>query len=207
MPTKKITIIDYGLGNLGSIQNMLKKIGMSSLITSDPSAILDAEKLILPGVGAFDTGMRNLKDYDLIPAIEQKVLSDKIPILGICLGAHLMTQSSAEGVLPGLGWFNAVTEKFDFTASKKPLVLPSMGWREITTKKDTILLEGIEGARFYFVHAYYLISSKPEDISMMSTYGHKFAAALCRDNIYCVQFHPEKSHKFGKKLLQNFAGI
>lgn len=200
-----IVIIDYGLGNLGSIKNMLKKIGYDSVITSDPELIRSASKLILPGVGAFDQGMKNLEERGLIPLLNQKVVEEKTPILGICLGMQLFTNKSEEGTLPGLAWVDAETIKFNSTKTDKKFPIPHMGWEYVSEKGNSPLLEGMyEEPKFYFVHAYYIKCNRPEDSILTSNYIHEFDSGFQKGNILGVQFHPEKSHKYGMKLLTNF---
>lgn len=200
-----IAIVDYGMGNLGSIKNMLRKIGTQSIITSDPDEILKAEKLILPGVGSFDSGIKNLTELGLIEALNQRVLKDKIPILGVCLGIQLMTNGSDEGTIEGLGWFDAKTIKFNTEIVKEKLLLPNIGWRDVLLNKPSKLYNDMhEDPRFYFVHSYHLVSNKPSDVSMSAHYGYDYVVGLEHDNILGVQFHPEKSHKFGMKLYENF---
>ena len=199
-----ITIIDYGLGNLGSIKNMLKRIGYQSEITADPLRILTAEKLILPGVGAFDVGMKNLKKNGLAETLNETVLVKKIPILGICLGMQLMTLRSEEGIEKGLGWIDAETIKFDVTNNSK-LKIPNMGWNEVQIRKEHPLFKNFsEIPRYYFVHSYFIRCNQLEDIASTTVYGNEYVSSFQRANIYGVQFHPEKSHKFGMKLLDNF---
>ncbi len=193
------------MGNLGSIRNMLKKLGEASIITSDQQEIKQATRLILPGVGAFDSGMTRLADLDLISLLNQKVLEDKVPVLGICLGIQLMTKSSMEGVLSGLGWFDAETVKFDLTGISGKYPLPNMGWRQVFIRKDIPLFEGLdEDLWFYFVHNYHVSTNYAELISMTAEYGYEFNASLANENILGVQFHPEKSHNYGLRLLHNF---
>lgn len=199
-----ITIIDYGAGNIGSIQNMIRKIGGQAIVSSKEEDIYNAEKLILPGVGSFDYGMRQLNDSGLIASLNKKVIEDKTPILGICLGVQLFTKGSEEGALKGLSWFDAETIKFNLPIEKK-LKVPHMGWNEIDIKKKSKLFTDMyEDPRFYFVHTYHLKSNSPSDILTESTYGYNFVSSLEKDNIVGVQFHPEKSHKFGMKILSNF---
>jgi imidazole glycerol-phosphate synthase subunit HisH len=200
-----IGIVDYGLGNLGSIKNMIRKLGFSSVISSDPQIIAGASKLILPGVGAFDTGMRNLRDFGLLDVLHHKALVEKAPILGICLGAQLMTKSSEEGSSPGLGWFEAETVKFCFDGISGKWPLPNIGWRDVQGINSPYLLSGFTGVpRFYFVHSYFLRSAVADIVSMTANYGFDYSCGLNKDNLYCVQFHPEKSHKFGMQLLRKF---
>lgn len=203
-----IIIIDYGIGNLGSIQNMLKKIGSESAISSDVSEIKKADKLILPGVGAFDNGMENLKKMKLIPVLNEKILINKTPILCICLGMQLLSKKSEEGRLPGLGWIDAETVKFKFDNQQIGLKIPHMGWNTISIKKRSMFFERIEDeARFYFVHSYHVVCSDKQNILAETNYGFDFVSSIEKDNIIGVQFHPEKSHKFGMKLLKNFVEI
>ncbi len=200
-----ITIIDYGIGNIGSVKNMLKKVGQKSIISSDINDIESAEKLILPGVGSFDYGMDQLQNYNLIEVLNKKVLIDKTPILGICLGMQLFSKSSEEGLKPGLGWINSKTKKFSFS-NQNNLAIPHMGWNTITIKKDSKLLIDLPSeSRFYFVHSYHIECEDKNDIMCNSNYGYEFTCAIEKENIIGVQFHPEKSHKFGMQLLQNFA--
>jgi len=199
-----ITIIDYKTGNLGSIQNILKRIGEQSVVTSDKELIANATKLILPGVGAFDTGMRNLQDLDLIEVLNNKVVVEKIPVLGICLGMQLFSKGSEEGQLPGLGWIDASTVKFRFKDILE-YKSPHMGWNFLKQNKPSKLLENMfSDPRFYFVHSYFFKAIFPEDILTTTTYEIEFTSAVEKGNILGVQFHPEKSHKFGMKLLKNF---
>jgi glutamine amidotransferase len=199
-----ITIIDYKTGNLGSIQNILKRIGEDSVITSDKSEIARATKLILPGVGTFDTGMRNLNELDLVEILNKKVILEKIPVLGICLGMQLLSKGSEEGLLPGLGWIDAETVRFRFEHGTE-YKTPHMGWNFIKQHKAGGLFNNMyPDARFYFVHSYFFRANDPEDILTSTTYEVEFTSAVERGNILGVQFHPEKSHKFGMKLLKNF---
>jgi len=203
-----IVIIDYGMGNLSSIQNMLKKISVKSIISSNISVIKNADKLILPGVGSFDNGMGNLQKMSLISVLNKKVLIDKTLILGICLGMQLISKRSEEGRLPGLGWIEAEAVKFKFDNNHANLKIPHIGWNTIKIKKDCLLFKDMEeNARFYFVHSYHLICTRGEDIAAMTDYGYEFPSIIQKENIFGVQFHPEKSHKFGKQLLKNFVEI
>jgi glutamine amidotransferase len=199
-----ITIIDYKTGNLGSIQNILRRIGEDSVVTTDKNEIARATKLILPGVGAFDTGMRNLTELNLVEILNKKVILEKIPVLGICLGMQLLSKRSEEGLLPGLGWIDAETVRFRFEDGME-YKIPHMGWNFIKQHKAGGLFNNMyPGTRFYFVHSYFFRANNPEDILTSTTYGIEFTSAVERGNILGVQFHPEKSHKFGMKLLKNF---
>jgi len=196
-----ITIIDYNLGNLGSIQNLIKKAGYESIITNDKKDILAADKLILPGVGSFDKGMANLTNLELICPLTQKVLIDKTPILGVCLGMQLFCNNSSEGVSPGLKWINAEVIKFQSSNLK----IPHMGWNTIIIKKESSILKNLDNnSRFYFVHSYYLHCFNPSDILTTTIYGPEFVSAVQNNNIYGCQFHPEKSHRYGLQLIKNF---
>lgn len=200
-----LVIVDYGLGNLGSIQNMLKKIGVKATISSDSSIIQQATKLILPGVGSFAFAMNQLAELKLIEILNKKVLEEKTPILGICLGVQLFTSFSEEGNCKGLNWIEAETVKFSFNESNEFLKIPHMGWNDVVPNKQSKLFEGMpEDSRFYFVHSYYLQPKNEQDVLLKSNYGFDFTCALEKDNIVGVQFHPEKSHKFGMQLLRNF---
>lgn len=200
-----IGIVDYGMGNLGSIRNMLKKVGAACEITSDPQRLAQASKLILPGVGAFDAGMARLDEAGLTPVLHQLVLERRMPVLGICLGMQLMTRGSEEGRRPGLGWIDATTVRFEPPPADK-LKVPHMGWNVVQPCRPSALLEGAEAEeRFYFVHSYFVRCSDPADVLLRAHYGAPFDAAFERGNVMGVQFHPEKSHKFGLRLLSNFA--
>lgn len=203
-----ICIIDYGAGNLGSISNMLRKLGKPNIITSDLNEIEKAEKLILPGVGHFDYGMQKLIDSKLIDILNFKVKEDKVPFLGICLGAQLMTKHSEEGKLPGLCWFDAEVKRFAFSPGNTSLRIPHMGWNYVDIKKETPLTKDLpQEPRYYFVHSYYIKANNPSDIMLTTKYGYDFVSALSYENIFAVQFHPEKSHKYGLKIFQNFLDL
>jgi glutamine amidotransferase len=202
-----ITIIDFGMGNLGSIKNMLVRMNYKTEITSDLETIRNAEKLILPGVGAFDMAMTNLKNQGLIPVLNKLVLEEKIPILGICLGLHLLSSRSEEGVLDGFNWIESDTIRFQFN-SEENLRIPHMGWNTIRIEQGSCLFEGMyEEPRFYFVHSFYVKCHNVDNVLTTTDYGINFASSVVRDNIYGVQFHPEKSHKFGMKVLGNYAEL
>jgi glutamine amidotransferase len=207
-----ITIVDYGMGNLGSVLNMFRKIGVQAKISDDLEEIRNAKKLLLPGVGAFDAAMQRINDKGFKQALDHKLLVDKIPILGICLGMQLLTDSSEEGTLSGLGYIPAKTIKFD---SEPDLKIPHMGWNEVRFTQKSQLTDDIdkvsafdEHARFYFVHSYKVIVYNEENSILKATHGsQEFEAAIQLGNIYGAQFHPEKSHKFGMQILKNFAEL
>ncbi len=204
---QKIVIIDYQVGNLSSIANMLKKVGQKSIISGDINEIKSADKLILPGVGSFDYGMNKLNESGITEVLNEKALNDKIPFLGICLGAQLLTQSSEEGVLAGLGWFKAKTIKFDFSNLQTKLKIPHMGWTEVQAPRPCPLMENLVDSRFYFVHSFHFTTPDESEIMLQSEFGYPFVSALWKENIYAVQFHPEKSHKFGMQLMRNFINL
>lgn len=200
-----VTIIDYNTGNLGSIKNMLKRLGVASQITNDKDIIANAAKLILPGVGHFDYGMQQLNNSGLIPLLNKKVLQDKVPILGICLGVQLLTEGSEEGTEKGLGWIKGKTVAFDKTKLAFNQKIPNMGWTDVANYNQSKLFEDMyEEPRFYFVHSFHLQLENKEDCLVTAKYGYDFAAGIEHQNILGVQFHPEKSHKFGMKFLENF---
>jgi glutamine amidotransferase len=200
-----VAIVDYEAGNIGSIRNMLRKIGVDSVITSDPEMISKASRLILPGVGAFDYGMQKLNDLNLIDVLKRKSVEEKIPILGICLGAQLMCNKSEEGILPGLGWIDAEVKKFPIQINGTRYTVPHMGWEIVTKVKPSNILNSLpEPARFYFVHSYYIDCFHQDDKLLTNQYSMTFDSAFEHGNILGVQFHPEKSHNFGKQLLKNF---
>lgn len=203
-----IVIVDYGMGNVASVLNMGRRAGGQLQISGNPEQVAAADKLILPGVGAFDQGMVNLHERGLAAALNHAVLERKVPILGICLGVQLFTRRSEEGVQPGLGWIAADTLRFRFGQSQVNLKVPHMGWNRITPAKPDPLLEALPPEpRCYFVHSYYLVCDDPADVLTWSEHGHRFASGIRRGNLWGTQFHPEKSHKFGLALMRNFIAL
>ena len=201
-----ITIIDYGMGNLGSVLNMFKKLGIASKITSDLEEIKSAKKLLLPGVGSFDKAMQKINNSGIKDVLDNKVVTEKTPILGICLGMQLLTNSSEEGVEKGLGYINASGKKFIFNDNK--IKVPHMGWNIVKKTAPSLLTHNFEEeSRFYFVHSYYVEVENQENSILKTTHGLEFDSAIQNKNVYGAQFHPEKSHKFGMKLLYNFSKI
>jgi len=183
----------------------LKKIGSEAAISSSISDIEEAEKLILPGVGNFDQGMRNLEAFGFLPVLKDKVIEKKTPILGICLGMQLFAPKSEEGESTGLGWIDAEVVRFKFDNRERNLKIPHMGWNLVKVEKEDALFgEMYPEPRFYFVHSYHMVCKNENDILVKTFHGYEFPAAIRKENIYGVQFHPEKSHKFGMKLLDNF---
>ena len=202
-----IAIIDYGMGNIASVLNMFKRIGNRDvMLTKDECQILNADKILLPGVGAFDNGMKNLKESGLIPLLNKKALIDKIPVLGICLGMQLLTRRSEEGIEKGLGWIAADTKKFIFNENSE-LKIPHMGWNYIEVKMQSPLIDIHKKQKFYFVHSYYVKCDNSKDVLATCNYGLDFDCMVQNNNIFGAQFHPEKSHKFGMELLENFSKL
>lgn len=202
-----ITIINYGLGNLGSVQNMLKRIGAPCKITSDLKEIEDAQKILLPGVGAFDSAIQKIDELNLRSVLVHKAKVDKIPFLGICLGMQLLTRGSEEGVLNGLDLVPAKTIKFNFDNTQN-LKIPHMGWNYVKVNTQSKLTEVFTPEhRFYFVHSYKVVCDDNTNSILKTNYGGDFDAAIQNENVYGTQFHPEKSHKYGMHLLTNFAKI
>lgn len=202
-----IVIIDYGLGNLASVLNMFKKIGVKDVVVSgEHETIRKASKILLPGVGAFDGGMVNLEQSGLIPILNEKALKEKVPVLGICLGMQMLSKKSEEGVKPGLGWIDAETIRFNLDPTLK-LKVPHMGWDYIKVNRENPLIELNSKSRFYFVHSYHVKCLDEKQSLATCNFGEDFTCMVNKDNIFGTQFHPEKSLKFGMKLLENFSRI
>ena len=202
-----ITIVDYGMGNLFSVKTKLDKLKTKVIISSDPEVVRNADKLILPGVGHFGKAMENLRKSNLIDALNDSVLKNKTPILGICLGMQLMSTSSEEGNEQGLGWFDAQVLKFKVSDSLR-FKVPHVGWNQINISKSSKLMAGIDHeAEFYFVHSYYVKLTNVSDELNSTIYESPFTAAIEKGNIFGVQYHPEKSHDVGETLLRNFVEL
>jgi glutamine amidotransferase len=197
-----IVVVDYGVGNLSSVSNMLRKAGGDVRVSHDPGEILAADKLLLPGVGHFDHGMKMLNGSGLREAIDRYALDLKRPVLGICLGAQILGKGSEEGVTPGLGWIDMVCHRFEAMPSIR---VPHMGWNQIVRRKASPLLDGVrDDARFYFVHSYRMHCADSDDVLATATYGIDFTCAVQRANIFGTQFHPEKSLRHGLALMKAF---
>jgi imidazole glycerol-phosphate synthase subunit HisH len=200
-----ITIVDYGMGNLGSIENMLNRIKVESIISNETEVIDRAEKLILPGVGAFDHAMSRIGDLGIQEVLDRKVLEEKVPVLGICLGMQLLVERSEEGEMPGLGWIKGEARRFPADPSLK---VPHMGWNLAESSFLSPLAEGFPNeTRFYFVHSYYVKVTDPKHSMFKTTYGLQFDSGIRKENIFGAQFHPEKSHRFGISLFKKFAAL
>jgi glutamine amidotransferase len=199
-----VSLVSYGLGNLGSVVNMLKRVGAESRLVSTPDEILGSDRLLLPGIGAFDTGMRLLDDQDRVAAIKEFAATGK-PVLGICLGMQLLLDGSEEGVEPGLGLIPGTSTRF---VERPDLRVPHMGWNVVTPTHDDPLVAGLEPeSRFYFVHTYKVVPERSEDVLGTTMYGDPFASMIRSGNVMGAQYHPEKSHAFGMRVLSNFAAL
>lgn len=200
-----ITIIDYGLGNIQAFLNIYKRLNIPVKTASNASELKDVEKLILPGVGAFDWAMNRLNASGMRELIDELVLEKNYPILGVCVGMQIMANKSDEGELPGLGWINGKVSKFP---DRRHVCLPHMGWNDVHPKTGNSLFHDLEkNSRFYFLHSYYFIPENEEDVIAETDYFGRFPSCIGRNNILGVQFHPEKSHSWGVQLLKNFAGM
>ncbi|MCK5541085.1 MAG: imidazole glycerol phosphate synthase subunit HisH [Desulfobacterales bacterium] len=201
---KKIAIINYGLGNLRSVAGAVERVGFKPLITNSPKEIRDSEKMIIPGVGAFGDGIKNINELNIITDLEKFIYEDKKPVLGICLGFQLMALSSCEfGRHDGLGWIDATVEKME--GNNGAYRLPHVGWSDLIQLQSSILFEKIpKEALFYYVHSYHVVCKTTKNIIGECEYGNKFVSVIEKDNIYGTQFHPEKSQKWGLQLLKNF---
>ena len=200
-----ITIVDYGLGNLKSIQNMLKKLGYDSEITSSIEKIDNSNKIILPGVGSFDTAMININELGLLNILNKKANIDKVFFLGICLGMQIMCNESEEGKLKGLSWIDAKVKRFKFESNQYKV--PHMGWNTVVPSKQSSIFKSNARLRFYHVHSYYVELNDSSQEIAYTNYGFEFTTSFQKENIFGVQFHPEKSHKFGFDLLNSFAEL
>jgi imidazole glycerol-phosphate synthase subunit HisH len=201
----KIAVIDYGVNNVGSVLNMLGRLGVDTVPARRPADLAEPTAIVLPGIGAFDTGVENLRSLGLFDAIREHVLDRKTPILGICLGMQLLGRGSEEGKADGLGLLPAFARRFSFDPAAR-LKVPHMGWNR-TAVADGELFAGLEEAKFYFVHSYHVVCDDPSHVAARATYGGLFTAAVRDRWIMGTQFHPEKSHRFGMRLLENFARL
>jgi len=202
-----IGIINYGSGNIQAIGNIYERLNIPFVVATVPADLEAVERVVLPGVGAFDQAMNELDKSGMRQALERAVISERKPILGICVGMQLLAKSSEEGRVPGLGWIDGVVKKFDRQSVGHATYLPHMGWNTVKPIKDHSLFANVDlSAGYYFLHNYYFSCERVEDALAETDYGVRFVSAVSRDNIHGVQFHPEKSHQSGIQLLKNFAG-
>ena len=197
-----IAIVDYGLGNVLAFATSYKRMGIPARVAKTPADLAGASKIVLPGVGAFDHAMGLLTASGMRPTLDELVVDKGTPVLGVCVGMQMLASRSEEGVAPGLGWIDGDVRKVEAAR------LPHMGWNDVSATTGGGLFEGLEtGARFYFLHSYYFRCEHPDDVLATADYGAPFACAVRCGNVYGVQFHPEKSHRYGARLLQNFAAL
>ncbi|MEP7081445.1 MAG: imidazole glycerol phosphate synthase subunit HisH [Chloroflexota bacterium] len=200
-----LVVVDAGIGNLGAIPNMLKRVGATARISNRADDIAAADRLILPGVGAFDAAMRTLNELGIVEALAHKALVERVPVLGVCLGMQLLFRGSEEGDIAGLGWLGGQAVRFRLDGTDRSLRVPHMGWNYASPTNGSALLAGFEQTpRFYFAHSYHVECDDPADVAGWTTYGYRFASAVQHENIGGIQFHPEKSHRFGLKVFENF---
>jgi glutamine amidotransferase len=203
-----ITIIDYGVGNISAFENVYKRLNIPTKVAKTASDLENSKKLILPGVGAFDYAMSQLNNSGMRNKLDDLVLKNRVPVIGICVGMQMMGNRSQEGKLEGLGWINADILKFDEKFITQRTKLPHMGWNDVVSKSGESLFNGLEkGAIFYFLHSFYFKCNESENSIATSEYGIQFTSAIKHKNIYGIQFHPEKSHQYGESLLNNFAKL
>jgi glutamine amidotransferase len=203
-----IHVIDYGLGNVQAFLTLYKRLGIEAIRAKTIADLTSASKIILPGVGAFDYAISLLNQSGMRPILETLVLEDKVPVLGICVGMQILASSSDEGQLPGLGWIAGKVRPFDVNELSRRIPLPHMGWNDVHPNLGHPLFSGLEtDAKFYFLHSYYFECDQPAHIAATASYGIDFSCAVSANNVYGVQFHPEKSHLFGTQLLKNFAEL
>lgn len=202
-----ITIIDYGLGNVRAFLAAYKTLGITASVASTPAELLGATKIILPGVGAFDDAISLLEVSGLRPALCRLVLQERRPLLGVCVGMQMLARQSEEGSLPGLGWIDGEVKRFGPVDGGRPRPVPHMGWNDVRVVRPARLFDGLENARFYFLHSYYFECGRESDVLAVSNYRQDFVCGARAGNVFGVQFHPEKSHQWGCRLLKNFAEL
>jgi imidazole glycerol-phosphate synthase subunit HisH len=202
-----IALVDYGLGNIQAFANIYRHLGIEASPARTVDDLRAASKLILPGVGAFDWAMTRLSKSGLRDALDEEVLGAKKPVLGICVGMQMMARSSEEGKLPGLGWIDATVVKFDTHLLESKTHLPHMGWNDTSPISMDTLFSGLEEPRYYFLHSYFMRTAHEKNVLATSSYGEAFTSAVRSGNVYGTQFHPEKSHQWGVRLLKNFAEL
>ena len=202
-----IGVVDYGLGNVAAFENIYRQLGIPAKSVKSVSELESVSKIILPGVGAFDLAMHRLQKSGMFEVLNSLVLDKKVPILGVCVGMQIMACESEEGKLPGLGWINAKVKRLDETKFSQKIHLPHMGWNGVAIKKNCLLFDGITDPKYYFLHSYFIEPNDSRQIVGTTDYGMPFASVIVAENIFATQFHPEKSHMWGVRLLQNFSGI
>jgi len=202
-----IALVDYGLGNIQAFANIYRHLGIEALPARTADDLRAASKIILPGVGAFDWAMTRLQESGLRDALDEEVLEAKKPVLGICVGMQMMARSSEEGRLPGLGWIDATVVKFDAHLLKSKTHLPHMGWNDAIPLRTDTIFSGLDAPRYYFLHSFFMKTDREENVLATSSYGVTFTSAARSGNVYGTQFHPEKSHQWGVRLLKNFAEL
>jgi glutamine amidotransferase len=203
-----IAIIDYGSGNIGAIANIHKQLGLPHIVTGDPQELAGADRYVLPGVGAFDATMKYFTRSGMVDMLNEQVLGKTKKVLGICVGMQILADSSEEGVLPGLGWIPGRIRKIDENSLSCAPKLPHMGWNSVTPKPGARLFEGVDcGRGFYFLHSYYFAARDAADVTAVVEYGEEIPCSVARDNVFGVQFHPEKSHANGAAVFRNFAEL
>lgn len=203
-----IAIVNYGLGNIQAIANIYKRLNIPAAVTASADELAKAEKIILPGVGAFDWAMTRLNESGMRNVLDELVIGKGRPVLGICVGMQIMAKRSDEGVLDGLGWFDAEVKKFDHSLFTRKTLLPHMGWNDVLPRSNEGLFKDLDvGARFYFLHSYYFVPRNQEHVLAVTDYNGAYASSVRSGNVFGVQFHPEKSHQWGIQLLQNFAEL
>jgi len=203
-----ITIVDYGLGNISAFLNVYRRLNIEARTAKTVAELEGSTRLILPGVGHFDHAMERLEESGMRAELDQMVLENKVPVMGICVGMQMLARSSDEGTRPGLGWVDGRVRSFSSWEPAAALPMPHMGWNDVQPVAESPLFAGLdEEARFYFLHSFFFECARREDVLAVANYGSDFGCAVRSDNIFGVQFHPEKSHHFGTRLLQNFAEL
>jgi glutamine amidotransferase len=206
MTVPSVTLVNYGLGNIQAFVRIYRHLNIPVEVVATPGQLARAEKIILPGVGAFDWALTRLNKSGLRDTLDMLVLRRRVPVLGVCVGMQMMAQRSEEGTLPGLGWIDADVVRFDH-AQIGETPLPHMGWNDVRPVATDGLFLNIEAPRYYFLHSYFIVPRRPADVLATASYGHDFTAAVCNDRMFGTQFHPEKSHQWGIDLLRNFAKL
>jgi glutamine amidotransferase len=204
-----ICIVDYGVGNIQAFLNLFKRLGVEACRADTPNALLDADRLVLPGVGHFDHAMQKLNDSGMRPKLEELVLGGQVPVVGICVGMQMLANGSDEGNLPGLSWVPGRVRAFANTPESATLPMPHMGWNELQPRANSMLFsEGFDNSpQFYFLHSFFFDAEDKNDVAATASYGLDFDAVVSRGHINGVQFHPEKSHHWGEQLLKNFVEL